>query len=140
MPRVAFLFLANHAEVRDGLLHVLGGGWNRHHRRVQADGTPVTAHFSIVVGIAFDVNVNEPNQAHLRLRIESDTGETIIGVEGQMEVGEETAPLTRLGIAALTAEVRWQHAGTYHLVAGLDPNQPESRFTFRVEDQQSAPA
>lgn len=134
MPHIAFLFLANHAEVREGLLNVLGGGWNRHAFTQQADGAPALAHISIVVGVAFEPG--DTGQTRLSLGIESDTGETILGVEGGAEVGGEGAQITRLVIAALNTEIRWPRPGLYRLRGSIDPNQ-ETRFIFTVEERQS---
>lgn len=134
MPRVDFLILTNHAEVRDGLLYLLGGGWNRHARTPQADGTMPASHFGIAVGIAFEPD--DSRESRLWVRINHEDGTEIMRVEGNVEIRGETTPVTRLAISALNMNVRWPRPGTYHIMAGLGSAQPpgEKRFVFEVLD------
>jgi hypothetical protein len=138
MPRIDFLILANHAEVRDGLLNMLGGGWNQHARTVRPDGSVPTSHFGIAIGIAFDKE-DMTRQADLWIGIRSDEGTELVRVEGGVAVSEQTTPFTKLVILAFNVDTQWPRAGTYHLVGGFGATQePERRFTFGVVDRQSA--
>jgi len=133
VPHIASLFLANHAEVREGLLYVQGGGWNQHTLSRQPDGTVALAHFGIVVGIGFEPG-DDATQTNVSIRIVSETGDKILDAEGQVGV-QGASPVTRLAIVALNTEVRWQHTGIYQLKASLSPNQ-DRVFTFSVLDRQ----
>ncbi len=134
MPRIDFLILANHAEIRDGLLYMLGGGWNRHIRGVDATGAVTPAHFGIVVGVVFDEG--DASQAHLVVRVEADDGASVVVAEGDINIPDGTAPPTKLVMLTLNANVVWGKAGTYHLRGTIEPaTQPEKRFTFVVVDQ-----
>lgn len=138
MPRIDFLILANHAEVRDGLLGMLGGGWNHHTRRVNPDGTSVPSHFAIAVGVAFDLN-DDATRTDLWIRIKADgDAKELLHAQAHIELTprEDDSTITKLAISSLSSNLQWPQAGIYHLEAGLDSSQtPERRFTFRVTDQ-----
>src|SRR5258708_2614984 len=81
---IEFLILANHVEVRDGLLNLLGGGWTDHWRRVSKGGPASMSHFGIGVGVL--INWNDTNRPHhLTVRIETADGERIATMESRVE-------------------------------------------------------
>jgi len=142
VTEIEFLILANHAEVRDGLLNLLGGGWTDHWRRIGPGGPP-NSHFGIGVGVRIDWNdTNRPH--HITLRFETSDGKTVAKIEGDMEVGRPAGlqpGSSQLAALAFNLDTRWPSAGTFRVTARLgDKAETEKEVTFRVHDQQPGTA
>lgn len=139
MTEIEFLILANHAEVRDGLLNLLGGAWTEHRRRIPKGATAPITHFGIGVSVLVDWNdTNHPH--HLTLRIETADGLEIAKIEGKVEVGRPPGiqpGSSQRAVLAFNIDTRWPSAGTYRVVARLgDMPETERHVTFRVLDQE----
>lgn len=140
VTEIEFLILANHAEARDGLLNLLGGGWTEHRRRIPKGGTAPVSHFGI--GVSVLVDWNDTNRPHrLILRIENADGHEIAKIEGDVEVGRPPGiqpGSSQRTVLAFNIDTRWPSAGTYRVVARLgDKPETEREVAFRVLDQQA---
>lgn len=138
MTEIEFLILANHAEVRDGLLNLLGGGWTDHWRRFSPESPPPNSHFGIGVGVIVDwSDTNRPH--HLTLRIETADGKEVAKIEGDLEVGRPAGlqpGSSQRAALAFNIDTRWPSAGTYRVAARLnDKPESEREVIFRVHDQ-----
>lgn len=135
---IEFLILANHAEVRDGLLNLLGGGWIEHRRRVPKGGPTPISHFGIGVSVLVDWN-DTNRRHHLTIRIENADGQEIAKIEGDVEVGRPPGiqpGSSQRTVLAFNVDTRWPSAGTYRVVARLgDQSETEREVAFRVLDQ-----
>lgn len=139
MAEIEFLILANHAEARDGLLNLLGGGWTDHRRRIPKGGPAPISHFGIGVSVLVDWNdTNHPY--HLTIRIETADGQEIAKIGGDVELGRPPGlppGSSQRAVLAFNVDMRWPSAGTYRVVARLgDLPETDRSVAFRVHDQQ----
>lgn len=136
MPRIESVMLANHAEVRDGLLYMLGGGWAYAWRAAPEGQPPESIHLGVVVSVLFDPS--DVNESGVWLRVVDEENRSVFGLEGTVQVAEieRSHSPTRRAIVAANLEVRFPHAGIYHILAGLGGHDtPETRMGFRVYDE-----
>jgi hypothetical protein len=138
---IEFLFLANHAEVQNGLLYASGAGWSELYRgQPSPDGQLLLSHFAVATSIL--VPWDETNQPHhLTIQIQpEDDGEPLSRVEVDVEVGRPpgVSPETeQRALIALTANLAFPEAGNYRVAAQLDE---EARSVgFRVHDEPKPP-
>jgi hypothetical protein len=137
---IEFLFLANHAEVRDGLLFALGVGWSDLYRgQPTAEGQFPPHHFA--VGTSISIPWNETNQPHrLTIRIEQEDQAELSRVETDIEVGRPpglSVGANQRVVFALAADVAFPAQGGYRVVAGVDED--ERSVSFRVLDSPKPP-
>jgi len=93
-----YALLADHAEVINGKLYLMGGGWDVRH----APQAPARAQFAVALGIR--VAWEETNlPIALRLALEDDDGAELLRVDGQMQVGRP--PQLPPGSSQLSATV-----------------------------------
>jgi len=138
MTHIEFLILANHAEAKDGMLNLLGGGWTDHWRQVPKGGPVPISHFGVGVGVLIDWNdTNRPH--HLTIRFESDDGKEIGRVEGDLEVGRPAgvqAGSDQRAVLSFNGDFQWPAPGGYRIVARLgDDPTSEKTVPFRVHDR-----
>lgn len=136
MPEIEFLILADRAEVVNGKLYMMGGGWSDLQRvPAAADQPPPPSHLSVAVSVS--VGWNETNQTHrLRLTIENeDSTQKLAELEGDIEVGRPPGippGSDQRALLAVSAAVAFPSPGTYRVVAELAGR---SRWVgFRVHD------
>ncbi len=134
MPQIEMLMVANHAEAINGLLYLSGVGWTDLTRPLGPNGQVPVNHIGI--GIAILVSWNETNQRHhVVLRLENADGQTLVNVEGDIEMGRPAGlpPGSDLrGVMAINGEVQFPAAGVYRVVAGA--GQDTRMVTFRIHD------
>lgn len=136
MPEIEFLILADRAEVVNGKLYMMGGGWSDLQRMPAAENQPPPpSHLSVAVSVS--VGWNETNETHhLRLTIENeDATQRLAEVEGDIEVGRPPGippGSDQRALLAVSAAVAFPSPGAYRVMATLAG---ESRsVTFRVHD------
>src|SRR5947209_5006142 len=91
MTEVDFVFLADHAEVVNGKLYLIGGGWNRVARVVPValpgqpePPPPPPVRFAIVASVIVDWNETS-EKIPLSIGIETLDGTRLMHVEGMLE-------------------------------------------------------
>jgi hypothetical protein len=128
-PRVEFLILADRAEVLNGKLYMMGGGWDQ----------LGVADFSQAVSLGIAASILVPwlatNRQHTwGLSIETADGAPLAGVQGTFIVGRpptiehgtsQRAPL------AMSLPLVLPAAGTYVVTASVNGNE-QSRIHFRA--------
>jgi hypothetical protein len=133
--------IANHAETREGLLYLSGGGWSDHWRAAVPANMPgqgPVSHFGIAVTIL--VGWTETNRHHrVEIRVENeDGGEPLAKVEADLEMGRP--PGAALGgdqraMMALNVDTVFPAAGGYRIVAEMPAHDEAKSVSFRVHDQ-----
>jgi hypothetical protein len=140
MATVDYLLLANHVEVQNGLLYVSGGGWaNLFRGPIDPTAELTPNHFGI--GISLLIPWDETNQIHnLVIRIESQSGQEVFRLEGNIEVGRppglpsgtDQRIAVGFGIDAVFPE-----AGSHRAVAQIGEN--ERSVPFQVWNEPKPP-
>jgi hypothetical protein len=118
------LFLANGAEVRDGLTYVLGGGWTR----CWASDGKLPHQRQLFVVIMFRVPWDETNRQHsLRVRVLDDDGANLLGEEGGATGSFNKGRQADLHVGAsqslpvaLALPVTLEREGIYHVAVDVD--------------------
>jgi len=134
---VDFVLVANHVEVVNGLLYISGGGWTDHHRRLPSDGAPIPlSHLGI--GVSVVVPWNETNRTHmLVVRIEDEDAQTLVRIEGQLNVGRPAAlPAGAIQpvFFGFPLDIPFPRAGGYRVVAQMGETGEPKAWPFRVHD------
>ena len=132
--QVDALMLANSAELREGLLYVLGGGWTRCWPE-PGQGFPYDR--VIVAAFAIRVDYAETNEEHkFRLEIR-DSDEAVLGpgqVEGGFTVGRDahlTAGMSQVVQMAGPLAIKLPSAGVYSVVLSIDDRE-QQRIAFEA--------
>ena len=132
--QVDVLMLANSAELREGLLYVLGGGWTRCWPE-PGQGFPYDR--VIVAAFAIRVDYAETNEEHkFRLEIR-DSDEAVLGpgqVEGGFTVGRDahlTAGMSQVVQMAGPLAIKLPSAGVYSVVLSIDDRE-QQRIAFEA--------
>ena len=125
-----WLILADAAQVVDGKLYLMGGGWDV---VTVNTGFPIQKHASIVA--AFQVPWNETNERHqITIELADEDGQTIMRMDGEVEVGRPAGIAAgqsqRLQLA-LESMLHLQRPGTYVITASIR-NEEKGRITFRA--------
>jgi Family of unknown function (DUF6941) len=134
MPEITSLLLCNHADQRDGLLFVNGGGWN-HLSRPLIDGRPPMTHFSIAV--AAQIEWTESNVVYdSAVSLEDEDGRELLAMRGRFSLTphrNQPPGSTLQGTICATIDFTFPHPGTYRAVACVG----EARRTvaFSVSDR-----
>lgn len=124
-----WILLADHAEVINGKLYLMGGGWE-----VLTVNALPTQH-RCAVAVAFSVPWNETNQRHdIEIEIADEDGHPIATITGAIEVGRP--PGIPLGSAqrvpmAVNLALQLENAGVYVVSTRIE-NQDSKRTSFRV--------
>ncbi|HVM12241.1 MAG TPA: hypothetical protein VM638_07185 [Actinomycetota bacterium] len=128
---IDYLLLADGAQVQNGKLYVLGGGWER----LQFDSYPQT----VPVGIALGVRVpwGETNQKHsFRIRGLDADGQELFGGQGEFEMGRPAGlPLgtSQIFQVALQLPLPVPAPGQYSVEADVDGAVRRSTPYFAVQ-------
>ncbi len=127
--QIEWLILADAAQIAEGKLYLIGGGW---------DTLWVTSNFPVqrtfAVAAAFRVPWNETNQRHkVGIEIQNQDGATLFQIGGELEVGRpvgiEQGQEQRAQLA-LDISFNFERPGTYVIVAKVADQ--ERRAPFRV--------
>lgn len=88
MPRIENMILANHAEAINGMLYLMGAGWD-HAKLGPEDEQGNVPPFHLGLGLTILIAWQETNQRHeLEIWLESeDGGKRLFEMKGQVEVG-----------------------------------------------------
>ncbi len=141
MASIEFLFLANHAEVQNGLLYTSGAGWSEMYRLVPGQESQAPPnHFAIATSIL--VPWEETNQPHrLTIWIERDgEGPQLVRAEVGIEVGRPPglpAGTDQRAVFAMPIDIAFPEQGGYRVVAEVDDD--TRSVSFRVHDQRMPP-
>ncbi len=126
---VEWLILADAAQISDGKLFLMGGGWDS---LWVNSNFPVQKHFAVAA--AFKVPWNETNRRHpVGVEIQDQDGAILFQMGGELEVGRpagiEPGQDQRAQIA-VDLSFSFQLPGTYLIVAKIEG--VEKRVPFRV--------
>ena len=126
--RVEWLILADEAEVVNGKLYMMGGGWDR----LTAQSLPWRQHMTIAVAIR--VPWMETNrQTQVEIDLQDGSGNSLAKVDGQFVVGRpaQSVPGQPLRTQiAIKMDAKFQKLGTYVVVCRL--HGAETTFPFSV--------
>ncbi len=131
MP-LEFAILADHAEIVNGKLYLMGGGWDTY----SAAGAPL--HLSLAVALGVRVGWEETNRpVPVTIRIEDDDGKELIRADGTLNVGRPPhlpPGSAQLAQMAATLPVTFAAFGGYRvrIVAGAGGEIDEVSIPFRV--------
>ena len=133
---IEFLALANHAEAVNGLLYLMGVGWNE--VSVNApEGQPIVHHFGVGVSILVGWNdTNRPIPVEIRIEGE-DGGPELAKVDGEVNVGR--GPTIKPGsdqraVLALNVNAQFPARGGYRVVCRLNRDDKKMRtYSFIVK-------
>jgi hypothetical protein len=127
-----WILLADHAEVINGKLYLMGGGW-----QYLTINQPLPVTQPCGIAVAFSVPWNETNQRHkMAIEVSDEDGNSILRVEGDLEVGRP--PGIPLGQAervpmAINTALRFEKTGTYTISTSIH-DQPSARISFHVQE------
>lgn len=128
---IEWLILADAAQIADGKLNLLGGGWDT---LTANQEFPFPRH--LAVAAAFKVPWNETNQRHtLQIEIQDDDGKVLFGAGGEIEVGRPPgipAGQAQRAQIALDLTLTIEHVGNYVLVGRVTGEDREARVPFRI--------
>ena len=129
--QIEWLILADAAQIADGKLYLLGGGWDR----IWVNAGFPSVH-SVALAISFRVPWNETNQLH-QVEVEitdQDHAGTLVKIEGSVEVGRpaglEPGGEQRSQFVA-NFPLRFEWPGTYAVNARVKDG-VSARTTFTV--------
>ena len=133
-----FVLLADGAQVQNGKLYVLGGGWDR----LQFPEYPQTLPVAIALGIR--VPWRETNRRHVfSLRaLTADNDKELFKIEGEFETGRPPgipAGMPQTFQAALSVPLHIQSPGQYYLRATIDGEKAEHTVPFFAVTVPSGP-
>ena len=134
MAEIENLILANHAETKDGLLYLMGGGWTDHVRTVAAGQLP-TSHLGIGVTVLVGwTETNRPYQINVVIEPE-DGGQPLLALEAGIVAGrppEAVEGSDTRAVLAVSGEVVFPQQGGYRVRASLGDQ--VRTVSFRVRD------
>lgn len=136
MPEIELLVIANHAEAREGLLFLSGACWTDLWRGTPGQGNPPPMnHFGVAVSVL--VPWEETNRRHhLVMRLETEDGQELVRMEGDLEVGRPpgiTAGSDQRAVLAINADIQFPKPGGYRILA--DVGAQTRSVSFRVHDE-----
>ena len=127
--KTEWIILADFAEVLNGKLYTMGGGWET----LTVNALPVPQ--NIAVAVSFLVPWNETNQRHeFLIEIVDQDGKRMVGVNGEMEVGRPPGiplGLTQRTMLAVNITATFEQLGTYVVSTSIH-GQASSELKFRV--------
>jgi hypothetical protein len=124
-----WIILADHAEVINGKLYAMGGGWDS----LTVNALPAVQKFAIAV--SFLVPWNETNQPHdMTIELMNEDGRSFARVDGELEVGRPAG--ISLGaeqrlLLAVNLQHSFENLGSYTVVTRIE-GQESNRISFRV--------
>lgn len=142
MLQIDTLVLANHAEVHNGMLYMMGAGWTDMRRRRTPKGATPPSHFGI--GLMVLVPWSFTNQQHrLSIWIEDEDAAPLWKGENRFQVGRpEMLPsgAEQRNAIAISVTSNFPRAGGYRVCAEVN-EQVETRktYSFRIHDIAAEP-
>ena len=132
-----FLMLADRAEVLNGKLYVMGGGYDR--RTIDNMDVPLT--LSMVVGVLVPWNLT--NQPHtIRLTLQTEDGTTVgQQVQGQLTVGRSAQAISGQMFRVMTVvnvTTPLPRLGAYRVIATLDNGDSKAATFYAVSSETPA--
>ena len=130
---IAHALIADHAEIVNGKLYLMGGGWDRFF----APNLPAQIRVAIAVGVRVGwEETNKPIAVHIY--VEDDDGKELVRIDGQVNVGRPPnlpPGFEQLAQMAANVPVNIANHGGYRvrILAGDGPDALERRLVFRVE-------
>jgi hypothetical protein len=136
--RTEWIILADYAEVINGKLYLMGGGWDR---LTVNSGFPVTQQCGIAV--SFRVPWSLTNQTHhFELEVADDDGKSLVQADGYFEVarppGSPPGQPQRFQFS-MNGPVQFEHPGGYVIIARSDGEEID-RSSFAVVSARPLPA
>jgi len=134
--RIEYAVLADHAEIVNGKLYLMGGGWDTYN----ATQVPVNVRMAIAIGVRIEWDeTNKP--VPVRVYVEDDDGLEIVRAEGALNVGRppHLPPGSgQLAQMAVTLPANVPQFGGYRvrIVAGEPDRVDELAIPFRVNQRQ----
>ena len=128
---IEFLMLADKAEVLNGKLYMMGGGYDR--RTINDIKATVT--LTMVVGVLVPWNLT--NQAHtVKLRVDTEDG-NIVGqeVQGELTVGRSPQAISGQPFRVMTVvnfTTTLPSLGAFRIVATLDNGESKATVFYAV--------
>lgn len=136
MAEIALLTLANHAEVQNGLLYLVGAEGDTVTRTTHPSGTPNRQHIAIAISLVIEwTEANTPQTVAVRMEDEDSRHkllETQINVEVGRPAGRPHGSPFRSPLA-ITAEIEFPRVGGHRIVAEVGDRQ--RTYSFRVVDR-----
>ena len=128
--RTDFLIVADGAQVAEGKLYLMGGGWNR----VTVSTFPATINMGVAVGIL--VSWDETNEPHMTtLTLEDEDGQSQMNpVEMRIEVGRPAGAVAgeeQRVLVAVNGPITLNEPGGYSVIARLGDAEL-ARTSFRA--------
>jgi hypothetical protein len=136
MALIETLLMANHAEIHDGLLYLMGAGWADLHLNVLPDQPPAPFHFG--VGMTVTVGWAETTRRHRVLMYlePEDGGPELFRIDAELQTADpvgDSDPSDTRGVLAVNGEAKFVQPGRYHLVAELGDD--VRHVSFRVHHE-----
>ncbi len=129
--------LADYAEIVNGKLYLMGGGWDTYYVRE----VPTQVRIAVAIGVSLDWD--ETNQPFpVRATIEDDDGQVLARIEGTMQVGRPAslpAGSRQLSQMAVNLGLNFKTMGGYQLrvIAGEGEFARERTSAFRIAERKS---
>ena len=129
---IEFIMLADHAEVINGKLYIMGGGYDR--RFINDIKAPVT--LSMVIGVLVPWNLT--NQPHtMKLRVETEDGAAVgPEVQGEVTVGRSIQAISGQTFRAMSVVNLTQplpQLGGYKVIASLSSGDSKTTTFYAVD-------
>ena len=137
MASIEFLFVANHAEVQNGLLYASGAGWYRIYRFIpDGESQPPTNHFAIATSVLVPwEETNQPHRLTISIEREGD-GPQLVRAEVAIEVGRPPglpSGTDQRAVFALPIDIAFPEQGVHRVVAEV--GEETRSVNFVVQDQ-----
>lgn len=132
---IQYALIADHAEIVNGKLYLMGGGWDRFHAREAPLNLPMA------VAAGFRIGWEETNVRHtVTITIEDDDGKELARVNGTIQVGRPAslpAGSTQLSQLAVNLPLRVEAFGGFRvkILAGEGESARESTVPFQVAEK-----
>jgi len=134
--RIEYAVLADHAEIVNGKLYLMGGGWDTYN----ATQAPVHVRMAIAIGVRIEwEETNKP--VPVRVHVEDDDGLEIMRAEGALNVGRPphlppgSGQLAQMAVT-LPADIPRFGGYRIRIVAGDTEPLSELALPFRVNQRQ----
>lgn len=133
--RIEYAVLADHAEIVNGKLYLMGGGWDTY------NATQLPAHVRMAIAIGVRIAWEETNQpVPVRVFVEDDDGQEIVRAEGMLNVGRPpNLPPGSRQLAQMAAALPFDAPGfggyRVRVVAGEGEQLDELAIPFRVNQR-----
>jgi hypothetical protein len=133
--QIQHIVLADYAEIVNGKLYLMGGGWNTFFARE----VPVQMRIAVAVGVRIEwEETNRP--IPVRVYVEDDDGKELARIEGTMQVGRPanlpggSSQLSQMAVNLSLSAARY---GNYRIraLAGEGEFAEESGVSFRVVER-----